>query len=203
MLSASPAGSSSTTDASTNPTGWSSSITCGFPSSSRTSLPVEHENAVDPAQRKGIWLAGNLNQESTDHRDGDRQLEHESGSLTGPCIDPDKAADCSHHVVNHVEPDTAAGDFGYVFLGREPRKEQEFEQFRLAELRGDRRRGQLTLDDLGSQPFQVDSATIVTQNDLEHPRPMASFEPDGARLPSCRRPGAPQASRGHDPEHCE
>ena len=42
-------------------------------------------------------------------RDGDRQLvQHESGSLAGPGSDSDQATDCSHHVVNHIEPDPAA-----------------------------------------------------------------------------------------------
>ena len=105
--------------------------------------------------------------------------------------------------MNHVEPDAAAGDFGHVFLGRKPRKEQELEQFRLAELRGNRGRGQLAFDDLGPQSFEVDSATVVTQDDLEHARAVAGLEPYGAHWRSCRQPGVPQAFRAHDPEHCE
>ena len=129
---------------------------------------------------KAYGSPADLDQECTDDRDGDRQLEHEPGSLARPAGDPDQAADCAHHVVNHVEPDAPAGDLGHVFLGREPRQEQEIKQLCLAEPGGHRRGGQPTLDDLGPQPFQVDASTVVTQNDLEHPRSMAGLEADRA-----------------------
>ena len=126
-------------------------------------LAIEHEDAVDPAQGEGVGLAGDLDQQGTDDRDGDRQLEHEPRSLAGPAGDPDRAPHRLHHALNHVEPDAAAGDLGDLFLGREPGQEQEVEQLGLAEPGGHRRGGQPTLDDLGPQPLQVDAAAIVAQ----------------------------------------
>ena len=47
-------------------------------------LAIEHENAVDSAQGECVRLAGDLDEQGTDDRDGDRQLENESRSLAGP-----------------------------------------------------------------------------------------------------------------------
>ena len=46
-------------------------------------VAVEHENAIDPAQREGVRLAGDFDEQSTDDRNSNRQLEHKSRSLAG------------------------------------------------------------------------------------------------------------------------
>ena len=107
--------------ASTRPTSWSSSRTCGLPSRSRTSPRSSHHDAVDPAQGEGVGLAGDLDQQGADDRDGDRQLEDEPRPLAGPGGDADRAADRVHHAVHHVQPDAPAGDCGDRLLGREAR----------------------------------------------------------------------------------
>ena len=96
-------------------------------------LAVEHENAVDPVQGEGIRLAGDLHEQGTDDRHGDRQLEHEPRPLAGPAGDPDRAPHRVHHALDHVEPDAPAGDLGDLFLGREAGQEEEVEQLGLAE----------------------------------------------------------------------
>ena len=44
------------------------------------------------------------------------------------------------------------------------------------------------LHDLGSKPLQVDAPAVVAQHDLQHPRAMAGFQPDGARRVLTRGP---------------
>ena len=152
-------------------------------------VAVEHEDAVDPAQGEGIGLAGDLDEQGTDDRHGDRQLEHEPRSLAGPAGDADRAAHCVHHALNHVEPDAAAGDLGDLLLGREPGQEEEIEQLGLAQPGSHRGGGQSALDDLGAEPLQVDATAVVGKDDLEHPRAMARLQADGPHggLPAARR----------------
>ncbi len=142
-------------------------------------IAVEHENAIDPAQGKGIRLAGDLDEQGTDDRHSDRQLEHKSRSLAGAAGNADRAAHRVHHALNHIKPDAAAGDLGDVLLGREPREEEKIEQLGLAEPGGHRGGGQPTLDDLGAQSLQVNAAAIIGKDDLEHPRSMARLQADG------------------------
>ena len=49
------------------------------------------------------------------------------------------AAHAPDHVLHHVEPDAATGDFSHGFLEREAGQKEEFEQLGLGELVGDRR----------------------------------------------------------------
>ena len=142
-------------------------------------LAVDHQDAVDPAQGEGVGLAGDLDQQGTDDRDGDRQLEDEPRPLAGPAGDPDRAPHRMHHVLHDVEPDAAAGDLGDLLLGREAGQEEEVEQLGLAEPTGHRGGGQPALDDLGAEPLEVDAAAVVGEDDLEHPRAVAGLQADG------------------------
>ncbi len=139
---------------------------------------VDHQDAVDPAEGEGVGLAGDLDQEGADDRDGDRQLEDEPRPLAGPAGDADRAAHRVHHALHDVEADAAAGDLRDLLLGREAGQEEEIEQLGLAEPSGHRGGGQPALDDLGAEPFEVDAAAVVAEDDLEHPRAVAGLQAD-------------------------
>ncbi len=144
-------------------------------------LTIEHQDPVDAVERKGERLAGDLHQQGADHRHGDRKLEDEPGSLAELAADPDGSPNRLDHALHHVEANAPARDLGHLLLGREAGQEQKIEQLGLAQSADDRGGRQPLLDDLGAQPVQVDSPAVVAEDDLEHPRAVASLQPDCPR----------------------
>ncbi len=150
-------------------------------------VAIEHENSIDAAQGKRIRFAADLDQQGSNDRHGDRQLEDEPRAPADTAGHAHRAAHRVHHALNDVEPDTAAGDLGDIFLGRESGQKQEVEQLGLAQSSRDPGRGQATLDDLGAEPVEIDAPAVIGQDDLEHARAMARLQVNDASRRLARR----------------
>ena len=100
--------------------------------------------------------------------------------------DPDAAADLADGVLDHVQPDAAAGELGHDLGRAEPRQEQELEQLRLVHLADHFGAVQAAVDDLPAELLQIDPAAVVGDRHLQHPGPVAGFQPNraGGRLAS-------------------
>ena len=96
-------------------------------------------------------------------------------------------ADAADGVLDHVQPDPAAGELGHRGGRAEAGQEEELEQLGGREPGGHVGRVQPALDHLLAEPVQVDAAAVVGDGDEQHPGAVPRFHGDRAGRRFVRR----------------
>jgi len=84
--------------------------------------------------------------------------------------------------VNDIESDATAGNLGHPGSGGEPRKEEEIQEFGIAQPPSHVSAGMPPLDDFAAKPLEIDPAAIVGDGDRQQPSTMSGHDADPAHL---------------------
>ncbi len=142
---------------------------------------IDLERAPHVHQRERIGLAADLDQQAADHRQRERQLQHEAHALPRLVEDPHRAAHALDHLVHGIEPDAAARHVGDLLAHREPRQQQEFQHLGIGQASGRPGIGQALPHDRRAHRRQVGAGPVVGHADQERAGAVARLQRD-ARL---------------------
>ena len=93
----------------------------------------EFSHLGDHRGRNGVGALAGADQQRLGDCEVHRQVDAETGALAGLAVDLDAPADRGGLALDHVHPDTAAGDLRQAGRGREPRHEDQVGQAFLVE----------------------------------------------------------------------
>src|SRR5450830_338138 len=126
-------------------------------------LAAQLQRAIDIGQRKRIRFIGDAHQQTAHDRQGQRQLQLETGALAGAAEDAHRTAYLPEHVGDHIQPDPATRNIGYLFAQTKTWQQQKLQQLGLAQACHHFRRDQLARGDGPTQLRQIGAGVDLAQ----------------------------------------